>query len=137
MKGQLKSNWKQQLAKTLKSKSGAFLIFDTNIPYEFVSEVALTLGTRSHTFGLEGGEKIKTLDTAYQLYLELDKAGLDRTSLIVCMGGGTITDLGSYVAATYKRGLDHVLLPTTLLGAVDAALGGKNGVNLQTPEVYI
>lgn len=137
MKGQLKSNWKQQLAKTLMSKSGAFLIFDTNIPYEFVSEVALTLGTNSHTFGLEGGEKIKTLDTAHQLYLELDKAGLDRTSLIVCMGGGTITDLGSYVAATYKRGLDHVILPTTLLGAVDAALGGKNGVNLQTPEGLI
>ena len=41
------------------------------------------------------------------------------------------------VAATYKRGLDHVLLPTTLLGAVDAALGGKNGVNLQTPEGLI
>ena len=40
-------------------------------------------------------------------------------------GGGTISDLGSYVAATFKRGLDHVILPTTLLAAVDAALGGK------------
>ena len=91
----------------------------------------------AQTLGLEGGEKIKTLETACQIYLELDNAGLDRKSIIICMGGGTISDLGSYVAATFKRGLDHVILPTTLLAAVDAALGGKNGVNLETPEGVI
>lgn len=137
MKGQLKSNWKQALEETLKGKSGAFIIFDTNIPSEHVAEVAQALGENTHTLGLTGGENIKTLETAQQIYLELDQAGLDRKSLIICMGGGTISDLGSYVAATFKRGLDHVILPTTLLAAVDAALGGKNGVNLETQEGVI
>lgn len=137
MKGQLTSNWKQELEQALYNASSAFLIFDTNIPEEHVGEVAQMLGEKASTLGLTGGEQIKTLETAHSLYLELDKAGLDRKALVVCMGGGTISDLGSYVAATFKRGIKHVILPTTLLAAVDAALGGKNGVNLETPEGVI
>ena len=52
--------------------------------------------------------------------------------MIICLGGGTITDLGGFVASTFKRGIDLILLPTTLLAMVDAAIGGKNGVNLSS-----
>lgn len=134
MKGQLTANWKNELIKALDGKSSAFLISDSNIPDEFVAEVAQVLSgsVATHCFSLEGGEQIKTLDMASTLYLEMDRAGIDRKALVVCMGGGTVSDLGAFAAGTYKRGLSLVLLPTTLLAAVDAALGGKNGVNLET-----
>ena len=83
---------------------------------------------------IEGGEKIKTLEVAETIYKELINVGAERKTLMVCLGGGTITDLGGYVASTFKRGLELVLLPTTLLAMVDAAIGGKNGVNLNTEK---
>lgn len=139
MKGQLTSNWKSELQKSLSGKSSAFLISDTNIPSEHVAEVAQLMAEYlpTHSISIEGGEQIKDLDTARLLYLEMDRAGIDRKALIVCMGGGTISDLGGFAASTYKRGLSLVILPTTLLAAVDASLGGKNGVNLETEDGVI
>jgi 3-dehydroquinate synthase len=78
------------------------------------------------------GEAYKTLDTANSLYPRLFAAGLDRRSPFITLGGGVIGDLGGFVAATYKRGLPFVQMPTTVLAMVDASIGGKVGVN--TPE---
>ncbi len=75
-------------------------------------------------------ERRKTLRTAEKLHRKLLKMGADRNTLIVGIGGGVVTDLVGFVASTYMRGVRFGFIPTTLLGQVDAAIGGKNGVNL-------
>ncbi len=76
------------------------------------------------------GEESKSLDQAARLCRELARAGLDRGSAILALGGGVIGDLAGFVAATLFRGIAFVNLPTTLLAQVDSSVGGKTGVNL-------
>lgn len=76
------------------------------------------------------GEQGKSLHIVTSVYERLAAIRFPRTGIIVGMGGGSITDLAGFVAATWKRGARLVLIPTTLTGQVDAAIGGKNGVNL-------
>lgn len=87
-------------------------------------------GFRSWLFTVPDGEKYKTLETAHSLCGRFLEAGVDRTSVVLALGGGVITDLAGFVAATYMRGLPLVMVPTTLLGMVDASIGGKVGVDL-------
>lgn len=76
------------------------------------------------------GEGSKTLRGAAKVYEALTRARMERGDLLIALGGGVITDLGGFVAATYKRGMPFALVSTSLLGCVDAAVGGKSGVNL-------
>jgi len=76
------------------------------------------------------GEDAKSLDVARDTYLALNQMGMTRHDSIVAVGGGSVTDLGGFVAATYLRGIEAIYVPTTLLGAVDASIGGKTGVNV-------
>ena len=78
----------------------------------------------------EAGEGIKRIEHAHALWSSLEEAGYDRNSAIIGLGGGTVTDLSAFVASTYLRGVDFWLIPTTLLAMVDAAAGGKTGINL-------
>lgn len=78
---------------------------------------------------LPGGEKIKSLRTAEKVYRQLLDHHFNRDDLLLAVGGGTVTDLGAYIASTYKRGMQFILTSTTLLGCVDAAVGGKAAVN--------
>lgn len=71
----------------------------------------------------------KTIDTLQQVWTGLQEAGCTRHSLLVNLGGGMVTDLGGFAAATFKRGMRFVNIPTTLLSMVDAAVGGKTGIN--------
>lgn len=75
------------------------------------------------------GDEAKTLGAAESLWQRLTDAGATRRSMILNLGGGMVTDLGGFVAATFKRGVPYMNVPTTLLGAVDAAVGGKTAVN--------
>jgi 3-dehydroquinate synthase len=75
------------------------------------------------------GEGSKTLARAGELYDRMLRAGLDRGSVLVALGGGVVTDLAGFVAATYMRGIPWVAVPTTLLGQVDASVGGKTAVD--------
>jgi 3-dehydroquinate synthase len=79
---------------------------------------------------LSAGERSKSLRSAERLYRWLAHRRVERGDTLVAVGGGMITDLGGFVAATYLRGIPLVLVPTTLLAQVDAAVGGKTGVNL-------
>jgi len=79
---------------------------------------------------MPAGEPHKTLDTVRDLYDGLLAAGLDRTATIIALGGGVVGDVAGFVAATYLRGVDFVLCPTSLLAMVDASIGGKTGVDL-------
>lgn len=80
---------------------------------------------------LDPGEEYKTLEICDSLWSSLLDTGADRKSLLINLGGGVITDMGGFVASTFKRGIDFIHVPTTLLGQVDAAIGGKTGINLE------
>lgn len=76
------------------------------------------------------GDEHKTLASLADVWRALSAGGASRRSLLVCLGGGMVTDLGGFAAATFKRGIACVNIPTTLLAMVDAAVGGKTGINL-------
>jgi len=80
---------------------------------------------------IESGEEFKTLHTVRRLYREFLDRELGRGGYVVAFGGGVVCDTVGFAAATYLRGLPFGFIPTTLLAQVDAAVGGKNGVNLQ------
>ena len=71
----------------------------------------------------------KTLDTLTSVWTALQKGGATRHSLMVNLGGGMVTDLGGFAASTFKRGIQYINIPTTLLSMVDASVGGKTGIN--------
>ncbi|MDG1252383.1 MAG: 3-dehydroquinate synthase [Schleiferiaceae bacterium] len=79
---------------------------------------------------IEAGESSKSMDLLGQLYLAMLDHQADRQSLVISIGGGVVTDLGGMLTSTFMRGVDHVLIPTSLLGMVDASIGGKTGVNV-------
>jgi 3-dehydroquinate synthase len=112
--------------------STVFIIVDNNtnefclptfLPY---IETELTI----EIIEFEAGEENKNIDTCVQIWNVLTELGADRKSLIINLGGGVVTDLGGFVASTFKRGVDFINIPTTLLSMVDASVGGKNGVDL-------
>jgi 3-dehydroquinate synthase len=123
-----------RLAKTLKQSkySSLFILVDenslkhclpvlvTNIPKLLEAEV----------IELESGEKNKNIEVCTQVWSALSELGADRNSLLINLGGGVITDLGGFVASTFKRGIDFINIPTTLLAQVDASVGGKTGIDL-------
>lgn len=78
---------------------------------------------------LHPGEDHKNLESAMRIWEALEDAGATRRSVVVNIGGGLVTDIGGFAAATFKRGIRFINVPTTLLGAVDAATGGKTGIN--------
>ena len=79
---------------------------------------------------VESGEINKNIYTVIELWQILSDYKADRHALMLNLGGGVITDLGGFVASTYKRGIDFIQIPTTLLAMIDAAIGGKNGIDL-------
>ncbi len=79
---------------------------------------------------IESGEENKNISTCTQVWEVLSELGADRKSVVINLGGGVITDLGGFVASTYKRGINFINIPTTLLAMVDASVGGKTGVDL-------
>ena len=90
-------------------------------------------GVRVESIAIESREDCKTLDTASILYSAFLKSGLDRSGCVLAVGGGIVTDVAGFAAATFMRGIPLINLPTTLLGMVDAAIGGKTGVNFPLP----
>lgn len=93
--------------------------------------------TDFHTIVIESGEAQKQLEICAHIYEELADIGADRNSLLINFGGGVVTDIGGFIASTFKRGIPFVNIPTTILGMVDAALGGKNGIDLGTVKNQI
>ncbi len=78
---------------------------------------------------IDSGEKNKNISTCNLIWEQLTKNNFDRNSLLINLGGGVIGDMGGFAASTYKRGIDFIQIPTTLLAMVDASIGGKLGVD--------
>ena len=85
--------------------------------------------TEAPRVAIVAGEEGKNLDSVKKIWDKMEEVGVTRNSVVLNIGGGVVTDLGGFAAATFKRGVKTVNLPTTLLGAVDAATGGKTGIN--------
>lgn len=79
---------------------------------------------------MPAGEEHKHITTCVSLWENLSELGADRKSLLINLGGGVVTDLGGFVACTFKRGIDFINIPTSLLAMVDASVGGKTGIDL-------
>ncbi len=79
---------------------------------------------------IDSGEESKTIDVCVQIWNALSEYGADRRSLFINIGGGVISDMGGFIASTFKRGIDFINIPTTLLSQVDASIGGKVGVDM-------
>ncbi len=93
-------------------------------------DVAVEPGIDTVRLEIPGGEKAKSMATVERLCRELSLAGITRRDVVVAVGGGVVTDTAGFAAACYHRGVDVIHVSTTLLGQVDAAIGGKTGVNL-------
>ncbi len=78
---------------------------------------------------VEAGDMHKDIEQATKIWMVLSQSGASRNSLLINLGGGMVTDLGGFAGATFKRGMHNLNIPTTLMAAVDAAVGGKTGFN--------
>ncbi|MGN7707791.1 3-dehydroquinate synthase [Chryseobacterium sp. 22543] len=115
-----------------KSFSKIFILVDENT-HEYC--LPILLGNMETDLGfeileIEAGEEMKNIQTANQLWEILTEMQADRKALVINLGGGVITDMGGFVASTYKRGIQFINIPTTLLSMCDASIGGKTGIDL-------
>ncbi|MBR2622543.1 MAG: 3-dehydroquinate synthase [Clostridia bacterium] len=104
------------------------IVTDTGVPEPYVQAIAAGC-ENPLIFCFAQGEQNKSFDTLRSLLAQLLHHGFDRTDAIVAVGGGVVTDLAGFAAATYMRGIDFYNVPTTLLCAVDASVGGKTAID--------
>lgn len=90
-----------------------------------------------HQLTIAPGEHAKNLESCVDLWQQMTEAQVDRKALMLNLGGGVIGDMGGFVAGTFKRGIDFIQVPTTLLSQVDASVGGKLGIDFQGYKNHI
>lgn len=140
------TNINEALNKMVELYSKVFVLTDTNTAQYCLPLVSLPTNKTSY-FSFRAGEQSKNITTLEKIWQSMTKAGLDRHSLMINLGGGVTGDMGGFAAATYKRGIDFIQVPTTLLAQVDASVGGKLGIDFmglknqigvfQTPKATI
>jgi len=111
--------------------SKVFVLVDTNTETHCLPLLQPFLeGVDYDIIEVDPGEENKNIDFCIGIWRMLLDFGADRNSLLINLGGGVITDMGGFAAATFKRGIDFVQVPTTLLSQVDASVGGKTGIDM-------
>ena len=120
-------------------KSRIFLLVDENTLQHCAGELiaGLPILQKAEIIEIGSGEENKTIDICYQIWKTLADYKADRNILLINLGGGVITDMGGFIASTYKRGVDFINIPTTLLAQIDASVGGKVGVDLEAMKNMI
>lgn len=124
---QLSNSWKGSLTESAQGRNRVALI----VSEPLASRIhGLDLGSAEvFTFAIPDGEAGKSSSTLIKIWDWLGAAGFTRSDLIVGIGGGAVTDFAGFAAASWLRGLDWIAIPTTVAGAVDAAIGGKTAIN--------
>ena len=107
--------------------SSVFILVDENTKKECLP---LLHKFEHKTIEIPSGEKYKNLESCQSIWTQLLENQADRKALIINLGGGVICDMGGFAASCFKRGIDFIHIPTTLLAMVDAAIGGKTGINI-------
>ena len=119
-----------KLKNIISEASKVFILTDENVVPFWLPEVAHWLHCDAAIdIVIKAGEQHKNLQTVQKIWKTLMKHQVDRNALLINLGGGVITDLGGFAASTYKRGIKFINIPTTLLAMVDAAIGGKTGID--------
>ena len=123
----LTNSWHKDLASICEGRTRvAVIVSETHSPE--LTELK-NLDAELHVFQVPDGEDGKSISTLTKVWNWLGAAGFTRSDLIIGIGGGAITDLAGFAAASWLRGLDWVAVPTSLAGMVDASVGGKTGIN--------
>ncbi len=119
-------------AQFIPARSGKVFVISTEDVWEHQGKaLSRSLeGIPHHVLYLPGGEENKRLAPAEKVAEQMVRLGADRSSIVIAFGGGIVNDMGGFIAAIFMRGIPVVQVPTTLLAQVDAAVGGKTGVNL-------
>ena len=117
---------------TRENYSKIFVLTDTNTHQYCLQTLrdALSTNTQPTVLQIPAGEEHKNIHSCLELWNQLSSLQADRHSLLINLGGGVVTDLGGFVASTFKRGIPFINIPTSLLAMVDASVGGKTGVDL-------
>ena len=121
------SSWKVELSKLLVGRNKAAIIVSEKMQGSIKDLIATDAEVL--VFPIPDGEPGKSSATLNKIWDWLGAAGFTRSDLIIGIGGGAVTDLAGYAAASWLRGIDWVAIPTTVAGAVDAAIGGKTAIN--------
>ena len=118
------------LAREVASRTMAVLVTDSTVARHWGAVAERALGGRLAPVVLRPGERSKTLRSVARVWQAAGTEGADRGAMIACVGGGVVTDVGGFAAATWLRGVPYLSVPTSLLAMVDASVGGKTGVDL-------
>lgn len=125
----------------VKKYSAFYVVSDSNVFDHYVPVVKKAFEEQTpkivYSYVFEAGEKNKHLQTVEKIWHDMADKKLDRNVLVMAIGGGVVTDMAGFAAATYLRGVDYISIPTTLEGMVDASVGGKTGINLGHLKNYI
>ena len=120
----------EKLKNNISTASRVFILTDENVAPFWLPETEYWLNSENAIeIVIKSGEQHKNLQTVQRIWKTLMKHCADRNALLINLGGGVITDLGGFAASTYKRGIKFINIPTTLLAMVDAAIGGKTGID--------
>ncbi len=122
----------RELQRHIENASKTFILTDSNVAEAVLPRILANLGASEsiEIIEVEPGEDSKSIEVAAQIWGTMLECNADRKALLINIGGGVITDLGGFVASTYKRGIDFIHIPTTLMAMTDAAIGGKTGIDL-------
>lgn len=124
------------MAEIVQPYSAVFILCDEN-----TETLCLPLITdaidKPYIIGIKSGEQHKTLETCTTIWSHLTAHHTDRKALLIDLGGGVICDMGGFAASCYKRGIDFIHIPTTLLAMVDASVGGKTGIDFHGYKNHI
>lgn len=121
------ASWTEQIQQLLHNRSKAAIIVSKSFKPDL--SLMMSLDCDVHVFEVADGEDAKNISTITQVWNWLGAVGFTRTDIVIGIGGGAITDLAGFAAATWLRGIDWVAIPTSLAGMVDASVGGKTGIN--------
>ena len=117
-----------EIAPLVAAEPEVFVVYDENASWVAAELIAAVPGVRG-SIAIEATEEEKSMETVLLITRSLLEAGASRKALVLAIGGGITTDLAGFAASIYKRGVRYANVPTTLLAQVDAAIGGKTGVN--------
>lgn len=113
----------------LKNYSNIVIITDKSVKNHWLKEIEKVLPGKLVKIVLQPGEQSKDIQTVQKIWHKFFLSGCDRKTLVINLGGGVVSDVGGFAAATYMRGIDFMNIPTTLVAQVDAGIGGKTGID--------
>ena len=132
-----KGSFKKIINDLKKQKSNKYILIDSTVYKNFSSYLNKIKSKKINLIKINSSEKIKSIKIYWKIVSQLLDKKINRTDVIITIGGGTLGDLSGFIASTILRGVNFILIPTTLLSQVDSSIGGKNGINTKSGKNLI